>query len=817
MEFHLDVLRENLLIAWMRDHHHSIRAQHLLRNRISMKQSLLAPILFLSFTAAHILFSADSTSFYGIGTHFGQFSRSDMTGGNMTAQLDLIAAAGFTAIRDECYWSDVEQQRGVYTFPAQVDAYIAAAHARGLQVLLLLNYNNPLYAPHAGSQMTTDSNRAAYVRYCEEVVKRYAPLGVKHFELWNEPNLPMFWDPVPNASDYVKMVKAAYPAIKKIDSTVTVIGCATSPLEGQPAPNIPWTNFITGVVKDSGLQYMDAVSFHQYRVDKIPETWLAADVQTGLQLIGNARPLWLTEVGYHTASVWPFTSLTVQADNMVRLYLLGLGHPSLRRISVYDFKNDGTEPANPEHNFGIVNFDRTPKPAYLALKTLFGSIRNRGYQGLTVTGGNYTASFGTHGTMLKAVWNPTATVQRTLSVGSRDYAIVERDGARTLYIGTDTNATVQYSPSPRYVIQLVSAPSLRSVRIEPKNIIIDTSQSVSLRLSGEDSLANPAVIAAARAEWSVIAGSGSIDASGTFRSHVPGTVKVRGMFNGRPDTATVTVFVPTGSRGMNGFSDSTQWGFSVQNLDSIASSFTIASDRASEGASSGKLFYRFKHKEGLGVSSYKAVLQTDIPIPGNPDSLMIDIFGNGSPHRIEFRFRDLYGEYFSKTAADQPVFWNSVWKPVRIWMKGFGANVDYPITLDRIVVYTVPSLLIVDSIYTGTIYLDDLRARFTSVLGTSLPLSMPEQFRLSQNYPNPFNPATTIAYTLPQESMVRLSIYNTLGQLVDVPLNERQSAGRKEIRWQKELASGLYFYRLEAEGISDNTRRVDIKKMTVLK
>ncbi len=71
---------------------------HMVRNRNPMKRILFVSLLFLSSTAGNILRPADSTSLFGIGTHFGQFTRGDMTGANMTAQLDLIAAAGFTRL-----------------------------------------------------------------------------------------------------------------------------------------------------------------------------------------------------------------------------------------------------------------------------------------------------------------------------------------------------------------------------------------------------------------------------------------------------------------------------------------------------------------------------------------------------------------------------------------------------------------------------------------------------------------------------------------------------------------------------------------------
>ncbi len=779
-----------------------------------MKKNVIAFAFFLLATFPCAALSADTTSYRGVQTHFGQYNRTDMDSVSMEAQLDLILAAGFQAIRDECYWSDVEKERGVYSFPKQIDDYIRAAQRRGISVLLILNYNNPLYAPHAGSQMITDSNRTAYGKYCAEVVKRYSPLGVKQYELWNEPNLPMFWDPSPNASAYVKMIKAVYPQLKKIDSSITLIGCATSPLEGQPLPNIPWTNFISGVVSDSGLFYMDAVSFHQYRVDKAPEIWLNNDIQTAQLLTANSKPIWLTEVGYHTSSLWPYTTASMQADYLTRMYLLGYANPNLKRISYYDFKNDGTLGNNAEHNFGIVNYDRSPKPAYTALKTMFGVIQKKSFKGLSVVQDNYTAAFGETGSKVFAVWNPTAATQRLFSVGSQSCYLIDRDGTRKLIVTKDSNITVLYSASPKYIVQVSSVSKLKSFRIEPKTLSLDTSQSVAFILRGEDTLSNPAEISSAMGTWKVLGNAGTIDATGKFRAAKAGTATIIAEFSGLTDTAKVTVFIPSGSIGMNDFADPSQWSYSVSNLDSVETKYSISIEQASTGTTSGKLQYSFKHKSGLGVSSYRVFLQTDQAVPGNPDSMMIDVYSNGEPHRIEFRFRDAYGEYFSKTAADQPTNWLNVWKTVKIWMKGFGSAIDYPISLDRITVYTVPSQLVVDSTYKGTIYLDNLRAKFIPATFVAAHSENDIQYNLFQNYPNPFNPYTKIPYSIPSQSFVSLKIFDLLGNEIRTLVSENQSAGSYVVDFSgggNTLASGLYFYRLTANN------HVSVRKMVYMK
>ncbi|MBI1931305.1 MAG: T9SS type A sorting domain-containing protein [Ignavibacteriales bacterium] len=88
----------------------------------------------------------------------------------------------------------------------------------------------------------------------------------------------------------------------------------------------------------------------------------------------------------------------------------------------------------------------------------------------------------------------------------------------------------------------------------------------------------------------------------------------------------------------------------------------------------------------------------------------------------------------------------------------------------------------------------------------------PNDFTLYQNYPNPFNPITTIKYSVSVKSYIRLSVYDILGREVSILVNESKHAGNYEIEFDaSHLASGIYFYRLQAGSLSK------AKRMTLIK
>jgi hypothetical protein len=90
--------------------------------------------------------------------------------------------------------------------------------------------------------------------------------------------------------------------------------------------------------------------------------------------------------------------------------------------------------------------------------------------------------------------------------------------------------------------------------------------------------------------------------------------------------------------------------------------------------------------------------------------------------------------------------------------------------------------------------------------------ALPKDYVLQQNYPNPFNPTTHIEYSLPVAGHVSLKVYNTLGQLVATLQDGYQKAGKYLATFNaKNLASGVYVYKLQAKDVSINKEMVLVK------
>ena len=88
----------------------------------------------------------------------------------------------------------------------------------------------------------------------------------------------------------------------------------------------------------------------------------------------------------------------------------------------------------------------------------------------------------------------------------------------------------------------------------------------------------------------------------------------------------------------------------------------------------------------------------------------------------------------------------------------------------------------------------------------------PARFALHQNEPNPFNPVTTIRYDLPEACHTNLRVYDVRGREVAVLVDDSRPAGRHAIEWNADhVASGIYFYRLEAATYGETRKLILLK------
>ncbi len=182
--------------------------------------------------------------------------------------MDRVAESGVSWVRYWLNWYQVEVDSGAYRFEA-ADSVIDGYTSRGLSVYLTLYSGNQWYdgpdssvyegvtypeqglAPAPGSE-----SMQGWLRFVVAAVTRYHD-RVRHWDIWNEPNLDQFWQPEANPQQYAYLLAETAQTIRSVDQSAVVIGLGTSTID------FP---YISEVLQEGVIDVIDYLGFHPYRL-----------------------------------------------------------------------------------------------------------------------------------------------------------------------------------------------------------------------------------------------------------------------------------------------------------------------------------------------------------------------------------------------------------------------------------------------------------------------------------------------------------------------------------------------------------------------
>jgi polysaccharide biosynthesis protein PslG len=335
------------------------------------------------------------------------------------ATLDVCAGAGFTFVRTDLFWSDVETQRHKLDW-SRWDPFVAGLKARNLRPLFILGFNNPdVYGGRWMEGVTTYIEMQAFTAFAAAAATRYRD-AQPIWEIWNEPNRSNFWEPRENPAEYMALARATADTIRRAQPDAAIIGPALGHKVGEAVLDF---GFLQACLDDGLAGLVDAVSIHPY-VD--PEV-VAPDYEKVRAMVDAAAgdrilPVMSTEWGFATNK---FVSDDLQADVLVRMFLinLSLGVP----LSVAYLAVDRTEDYVPEEErtYGIARADHSPKAAYHALRKMNDRLRGfRFAEVLPTAPGDVALAFEGAGKRWVAVW--TAGDPREAEIEGRTVALTSR-------------------------------------------------------------------------------------------------------------------------------------------------------------------------------------------------------------------------------------------------------------------------------------------------------------------------------------------------------------------------------------------------------
>jgi polysaccharide biosynthesis protein PslG len=295
----------------------------------------------------------------------------------LVSQLAAMKAIGITSVRVDADWAMV-QPAGPRTFSwTRLDHVVSTARAAGMMVDLIID-GCPRWAALAGTARDSSPQPASSARYAAwaaDVAARYAPEGVNTYEIWNEPNSALFWQPKPNPSAYTADLVAAYSAIKAVDPSAFVISGGLAPTVTKDS-NIGAIDFLKAMYADGAKGSFNAVGYHAYSFPELPDVYDSgwsqmAQTNPSLRsvMISNGdrdKPIWITEFG--SPSGGPdgvgesaqATALTQAVGNVKATAWIGAFY-------YYTWKDEGIDPRNDQDWFGLLTAGGSAKAAYRSL------------------------------------------------------------------------------------------------------------------------------------------------------------------------------------------------------------------------------------------------------------------------------------------------------------------------------------------------------------------------------------------------------------------------------------------------------------------
>lgn len=404
-------------------------------------------------------------------------------------RLAWMRELGVAWDRTDLWWHVVEPEPGRFDF-SRPDLAIRTFEKAGVQWYPILCYGAAWFKDRTGPR--DEKEFAAFANFASRTVARYRG-RVPYWSVWNEPNIPNFWSPAPNADHYARLLKVTAAAIRKADPKARICAPAIAPIG-------PWDRaFTERLFRQGSLNDFDVFDYHYYRngppEDEVPAE--IAEVRATMRRFGQEKPIWISETG---VSTW-FDGVERperQAALVVRNQLLCLAH-GVARVFYFDLQNwFDDQPQTWDSHLGLVKASGEFKPSFHAYRTLVREVGRRRVVGPVRRIGQNGTGVLFHdratGLYTLAAWSRSLDQSETLTVGTMRGAVrVDPYGARMpLPSGL---ATVRIAPNPVFIVGVKDDPLLAEagVRFDVPLVILTQGESGSLRVVTDAALSRPSV------------------------------------------------------------------------------------------------------------------------------------------------------------------------------------------------------------------------------------------------------------------------------------------------------------------------------------
>ncbi|GAA4852796.1 hypothetical protein GCM10023235_32460 [Kitasatospora terrestris] len=325
----------------------------------------------------------------------------------LASALDDATALGTKWIRVDLSWNNIQPDNPKNFNWQRFDRVLKAAQQRGLEVLPTISYT-PKWARKSNCPGDDPSCAPAkpedFANFAKDAAKRYAPMGVHTWEIWNEPNIP-FWAPKPDAAAYTNLLKLTTKAMRAADPKAYLLMGGLAAVGTDPAKGfVSHTEFLDQVSKLGANKLVDAIAYHPYTYPHLPSA--KTDFGTAFEQISSSKdnlvavldkygtpdlPIWLTETGAATngpgaaadANTIPDGATHVTEDFQAAIAADTVPAAAANKHvgAVFWFAHQDTGTAKDKQRrsmfYGLRRYDGTAKPAFNALRDAIAAYQRK--------------------------------------------------------------------------------------------------------------------------------------------------------------------------------------------------------------------------------------------------------------------------------------------------------------------------------------------------------------------------------------------------------------------------------------------------------
>ncbi len=306
--------------------------------------------------------------------------------------VELLANSGVGWVKEEFRWDTIQPSQNRWTWDL-MDKAVNAERAKGLEILGLLDYSVGWAVGEGRELSTTPPPHDLWANFVAQTVSRYKD-RVHVWEVWNEPNVPVFWSG--SKEQYAALLSVTYDTIKHVDPTAKVLGPTTSGLDEAWLAVLPWDK-------------IDALALHLY----VPPATLndqgyslfnqGLPTLQGMLAKYPRKPIWITEFGFSSitgSDAWFVDDEGAQARYLVQeaTQLLAYTDLPIAMIMPYVF--------NDHDGFELIRDWSAPKPAYAAYRVAAQQLGTATPRGRFNAGnGIFAFRFERDGKQIDVVWS----------------------------------------------------------------------------------------------------------------------------------------------------------------------------------------------------------------------------------------------------------------------------------------------------------------------------------------------------------------------------------------------------------------------------